>query len=408
MLGLHRLLRRWHARKGRLVVLPSVPSPELDNRRDLYVYVPAAPAPGGTGYPVIYMQDGQNLFDPALSFAGTWGVDEALSWASRRGLDAIVVGIPNMGDARIAEYDPFMGTGDRYLDFVTHTVKPIVDAQFPTLPDRRHTGIAGSSMGGLISLYAFFRYSESFGFAAALSPSLWFADGALLDLVARAPRVPGGGRLYFDIGMREGQQTVALGRRLDRPGVLGEHLENGWIQMFCLHHVHEESWYGEHLHPGARAWRHLQYDRYLRDEVIPFSAGENPNPFVMAVGASFGAYHAACFGLRNPHLVNRIIGLSGLYDITRLTGGYSDANVYACNPFDFMRHEHDAARLEAFRRQDIILAIGRDDPACGNNQEFSGTLWGKGIGNALRIWDGWSHDWPYWEKMIQLYIGGHD
>src|SRR5256886_4618891 len=189
MLGLHRLLRRWHARKGRLVVLASAPSPELDNRRDLYIYVPAAPARGDSRYPVIYMQDGQNLFDPALSFAGTWGVDEALSWASRRGLDAIVVGIPNMGDARIAEYDPFMGTGDRYLDFVTHTVKPIVDAQFPTLPDRRHTGIAGSSMGGLISLYAFFRYSESFGFAAALSPSLWFADGALLDVVARAPRV---------------------------------------------------------------------------------------------------------------------------------------------------------------------------------------------------------------------------
>src|SRR5256885_12218974 len=104
MLGLHRLLRRWHVRKGRLVVRPSVHSPELDNRRDLYVYVPAA-APGGTGYPVIYMQDGQNLFDPALSFAGTWGVEKALTWASRRGLDAIVVGIPNMGDARIAEYD---------------------------------------------------------------------------------------------------------------------------------------------------------------------------------------------------------------------------------------------------------------------------------------------------------------
>src|SRR5207302_1308940 len=161
MLGLHRLLRRWRVRKGRLVVLPSVPSPELDNRRDLYIYVPAAAARGHSRYPVIYMQDGQNLFDPGQSVAGTWGVDETLSWASRRGLDAIVVGIPNMGDARIAEYDPFMGTGDRYLNFVTHTVKPIVDAQFPTLPDRRHTGIAGSSMGGLISLYAFFRYSES-------------------------------------------------------------------------------------------------------------------------------------------------------------------------------------------------------------------------------------------------------
>src|SRR3989454_10058232 len=91
-------------------------------------------------------------------------------------------------------------------------------------------------------------------------------------------------------------------RRMDRAGVLGEHLENGWIQMFCLHHVHEESWYGEHLHPGARAWRHLQYDRYLRDEVIPFSAGENPNPFVMAVGASFGAYHAACFEIGRAHV----------------------------------------------------------------------------------------------------------
>jgi len=213
MLALRRFLLRWRARKGRLVVLPSVHSPQLDNRRDLYVHVPAAdPARGDARYPVIYMQDGQNLFDPATSFAGTWGVDEALAWASRRGLDAIVVGIPNMGAARTAEYDPFVEAGDRYLDFVTHTVKPLVDGQFPTLPERSHTGIAGSSMGGLISLYAFFKYPEVFGFVAALSPSLWFADGALLDLVARAPQVPG--RLYFDVGLREGEQTVALGRRL--------------------------------------------------------------------------------------------------------------------------------------------------------------------------------------------------
>lgn len=212
MLGLRRFLPPWRARKGQLVVLPSVHSPQLGNRRDLFVYVP--PTREGARYPVIYMHDGQNLFDPATSFAGTWGVDEALRWASRRGLDAIVVGIPNMGEARLAEYNPFVEAGDRYLDFVIHTVKPLVDAQFPTLPDRTHTGIAGSSMGGLISLYAFFRYPEVFGFAAALSPSLWFADGALLDLAARAPRLPGGGRLYLDVGMREGEQTVALARRL--------------------------------------------------------------------------------------------------------------------------------------------------------------------------------------------------
>ncbi len=214
---------RWHARKGRLVVLPFVHSPELDNRRDLYVYVPAAPARGDSRYPVIYMQDGQNLFDPALSFAGTWGVDKVLTRASRRGLDAIVVGIPNIGDARIAEYNPFGEAGDRYLDFLTRTVKPIVDARFPTLPDRRHTGIAGSSMGGLISLYAFFRYSESFGFAAALSPSLWFADGAR---------------------MREGEQTVALGRRL-RDLLLAKGYEAGrdfrWVEDKDGVH-HESAW----------------------------------------------------------------------------------------------------------------------------------------------------------------------
>jgi esterase/lipase superfamily enzyme len=205
-----------------------------------------------------------------------------------------------------------------------------------------------------------------------------------------------------------GGYTEWTDRSMHRAGVLGEHLERGWIQLFCVHHVHEESWYGDHLHPGARAWRHLQYDRYLLDEVVPFTAAKNRTPFLIAAGASFGAYHAACFGLRHPDVVNRIIGLSGLYDIKRMTGWYSDHNVYACNPFDFMRHEHNAARLAAFRRQDIILAIGRDDPACPNNQEFSEILWKKGIGNALRIWDGWAHDWPYWEQMIRLYIRGHD
>jgi esterase/lipase superfamily enzyme len=192
------------------------------------------------------------------------------------------------------------------------------------------------------------------------------------------------------------------------PDVLGDHLHNGWIQLFCLDHVQQESWYADHLHPGARAWRHLQYDHYLTTELLPFTAHRNPNPFVIAVGASFGAYQAASLGFRHPDLVHRIIGLSGFYDITRFTDGYSDANVYASNPFDFMRHENDPARLEAFRRQDIILAIGRDDPSRDNNEELSRVLWEKGIGNALRLWDGWCHDWPYWEKMIRTYIGGHD
>jgi esterase/lipase superfamily enzyme len=74
---------------------------------------------------------------------------------------------------------------------------------------------------------------------------------------------------------------------------------------------------------------------------------------------------------------------------------------------DFMVHEHDPARLAAFQRQDLIFVIGRDDPMYQNNVEFSRLLWSKGIGNALRIWDDSAHDWPYWEKMVRMYLQGH-
>jgi esterase/lipase superfamily enzyme len=190
--------------------------------------------------------------------------------------------------------------------------------------------------------------------------------------------------------------------------VLRDHLERGWLQIFSVDHVHEESWYDKKRHPGARAWRHLQYHSYIKDEVMPFMQHRNQNPFMIAAGASFGAYHAMSFGLRFPELVNRIIGLSGLYDISGQAQGHVDSNVYASNPMAFMPREHDPARIAAFRRQDIIMAIGRGDPSFANNVEFSELLWGKGIGNALRIWDGHAHDWPYWEKMIRMYVGGHD
>ena len=189
---------------------------------------------------------------------------------------------------------------------------------------------------------------------------------------------------------------------------LAEHLDRGWVQLFYVDTVQDESWYAEGKHPGAMAWRHLQYDQYLASEVMPFTWSRNQNPFVMAIGASFGAYQAAAFGLRHPDLVQRIIGMSGLYDIRRFTVGYSDRNVYAANPFEFMAHEHEAWRLEAFRRQDIILAVGSDDPLCEGNRQFSSLLWEKGIGNALRVWNGWYHDWPYWQHMLRTYINGHD
>jgi esterase/lipase superfamily enzyme len=192
------------------------------------------------------------------------------------------------------------------------------------------------------------------------------------------------------------------------PDLLRDHIQNGWLQLWCLDTNHDASWYNKSIHPGERAWRHLAFDRYLHDELLPFTEHVNRNPFVITTGASFGAYHAMCFALRHPHRVNRVVAMSGMFDITGMTGGYSDGNVYLVNPFDFMRNEWEPHRLDAFRRQDIIIATGRGDPNFAENAEFSSILWNKGVGNALRIWDGWSHDWPYWEKMIRMYVGGHD
>lgn len=187
---------------------------------------------------------------------------------------------------------------------------------------------------------------------------------------------------------------------------LAEPLERGWLQLLCVDSVDSDSWYSKWKHPADRAHYHARYDAYVRDEVLPFSQSRNADPFLITVGASFGAYHALTFALRYPHLVGRAIGLSGVYDIREVIDGYTDQHVYPYNPAEFILGEHDAGRLEAMNRMDIILAVGRDDRLRGNNDYFSGRLWSKGVWHALRIWDGWAHDWPYWRQMINVYIGG--
>lgn len=210
-----------HTVTGALRVLEHVYSPQLDNRRDILVYLPDGHA-AGQRYPVIYMHDGQNLFDEAASFAGEWHADEVMQALEQAGTAAIIVGIPNIGSERLHEYSPFIdrrlsrGRGALYTRFIAETVKPLVDASFQTLPGREHTGIMGSSMGGLISLYAFFAQSHIFGFAGAMSPALGFAQGASLGWVRTRPFAPG--RIYLDAGTAE-----ALGpRRLPVLRWLGE------------------------------------------------------------------------------------------------------------------------------------------------------------------------------------------
>ena len=189
---------------------------------------------------------------------------------------------------------------------------------------------------------------------------------------------------------------------------LREPLEKGWFHLFTIGCVDRESWYARWKHPGGRIWRQEEYDRYVVNEVIPLTKTRNPHPYLVMTGASFGGYHALTMGLRHPDLVNRILAMSSLVDIRRFTDGYHNETLYFNNPLEFIPNESDPVRLEQLRRQDVIMAVGKTDGLVHQNRELSSKLWGKGIGNALREWDGFAHDWPVWQRMLPMYLGGSD
>jgi len=225
---------------------PGVWSPQLRNRRDVDIYLPDSYI-DGRRYPVIYMHDGQNLSDPSTAFAGTWGLDAVLGRLAERRIQPIVVGIQNTKD-RLAEYSPFPdprhggGDGDAYLSFLVDTVRPRIDKRYRTRTGPAHTAILGSSMGGLISLYAWIRRPDIFGLAGVMSPSLWFARDRLFDYIGSAD-LSRGRRLYLDVGTAEGAGTlrdvralraILRARGMDRRTLIyledrgGRHSEDAW------------------------------------------------------------------------------------------------------------------------------------------------------------------------------------
>ncbi len=207
----YRHIRPKHTVAGHLIMSDPVYSPQLNNSRHLLVWLPNSYDTTGRTrhYPVLYMHDGQNLFDAYTSFSGEWQVDETMCRLEDEGYEAIIVGLPN-NERRIHEYSPYsainmrvmQGQGDDYLRYITDTVKPLIDSTFRTRPEREFTGIAGSSMGGLISLYAYLCHGHTFGFAGAFSPAYWFGSSAIFDTVEHSRYMPG--RLYLDIGTDEG------------------------------------------------------------------------------------------------------------------------------------------------------------------------------------------------------------
>jgi predicted alpha/beta superfamily hydrolase len=185
---------------------------KLDRDRRIWIYLPPGYKAGIKRYPVLYMHDGQNVFDEASSDFGEWGVDEILdSLSVIKKSSAIVIGIDN-GERRMNEYNPYFlekageGEGDGYLDFVMKDLKPFIDKRYRTLPDKENTIIAGSSMGGLISYYAAIKYPSVFGRAGVFSPAFHTAPAIHLLTDSLAHRT--GGMFFFYMGEPEGEEMM--------------------------------------------------------------------------------------------------------------------------------------------------------------------------------------------------------
>jgi predicted alpha/beta superfamily hydrolase len=185
--------------------------PQLGRQRRVWIYLPSDYNSSHKKYPVIYMHDGQNLFDDYTSGYGEWGIDEIMDKLLAKD-QCIIVGIDHGGDYRISEYDPYdskygKGHGNEYVDFLVKTLKPYIDQHYRTERGANHTTIVGSSMGGLISMYAILKYPDVFGNAGVFSPAFWIAPD--IYKYANEKKLSGKLRFYFVCGDAESESMVS-------------------------------------------------------------------------------------------------------------------------------------------------------------------------------------------------------
>lgn len=206
-----------HTLTGDIRVHQDFHSQFLTHDRDVLVYLPPGyEAAKNRRYPVIYFHDGQNLFDGATSFirGQEWRVDETAESliVAKKIVPLIIVGIYNAGPDRMNEYTPAVdakykgGAADLYGRMIVEELKPFIDRTYRTKRDARHTGIGGSSLGGLVSIYLSLRYAKVFGRAAVVSPSVWFANQYILGFVNQLPHKEAT-RIWIDIGTNEGRNA---------------------------------------------------------------------------------------------------------------------------------------------------------------------------------------------------------
>jgi esterase/lipase superfamily enzyme len=192
-------------------------------------------------------------------------------------------------------------------------------------------------------------------------------------------------------------------------GALAHHIDAGRVKFYCVDSFNNESWYNKKAHPRHRSYMQAMYDAYIAFEVAAFIADHcrTPGVGITTMGASFGAYHAANTVFKHPEHFRRCLALSGVYDMRRFMDGDFDDNFYFNSPIDYMSNLSDGYFLHLMSQCDIHLATGSGPyEDSGPTYRMHEVLNARGVRHSLDDWgpEG-GHDWPYWKRQMDLYIG---
>lgn len=259
--------------------------PQLNRYRKIWLYLPPDYFTTTKTYPVLYMQDGQNLFDNATSFSGEWQIDETLNTLFSQGnYGAIVVGIDNGGAERLNEYSPWNnpsyggGQGDLYSQFIAETLKPYIDLNYRTKPQPQYNAVLGSSMGALISSYIGAKYPAVFQKVGSFSPAYWFAKPQLLNYITTNSQNYSNSRMYFVAGTNESTTMVTDSNEIKNAFQTKLLNSTNTLTKYDSYGTHTESyWRGEFA--AAYLWlfqnESLSADSFVNNKITLFKTNAN-------------------------------------------------------------------------------------------------------------------------------------
>ena len=185
---------------------------------------------------------------------------------------------------------------------------------------------------------------------------------------------------------------------------VADKLESGALRLFCVPSVDAESWCNRHAAPRQRVLRHLQYEDYLLNDLVPLVRHLTRSAAIGVTGCDFGAYHALSIALRQPYTFTSCITMGGSFDIAQYLGGYFDEDCYFLNPPSFLPGLTEPYYLDQYRRNKWVLVTGEHDGCRPASEQLSWLLDAKGVPHSLHVWNDSRRDWADWRRMASAYL----